>query len=177
MKKLSFVFVCLIFFFGLLLATNQAIAGTCTCTFPGPVPDSGAFVVNDSCSSCSEVVCVGGRSCVFSSTPTTPTPKPDVSGQATGEPRTGASTQLEDPLGKRGFEKITNDAISFLLGLTGVLALVSFIYGGILWMLSRGDMAFIKKGKDMMIWSVWGIVIIFAAYAILKVVFQALGLK
>ena len=72
------------------------------------------------------------------------------------------------------FENAVKNVITAALGISGVLALIAFIYGGITWMISYGDPGKIAKGKTMMIWAVWGIVIIFASYAILNFVFEAL---
>ncbi|OGY44030.1 MAG: hypothetical protein A3B89_04390 [Candidatus Buchananbacteria bacterium RIFCSPHIGHO2_02_FULL_40_13] len=88
-----------------------------------------------------------------------------------------ADVELPNPLtGKTegNFEEVIKNVTTATLGISGVLALVAFIYGGITWMTSSGDTAKITKGKNMMIWAVWGIVIIFASYAILSFVFKAL---
>lgn len=85
------------------------------------------------------------------------------------------STQLENPIGNDvTFEIVVKRVVQAILGLTGVLALIAFIYGGVLWMVSRGDTGMIQKGKTMMIWAVFGIVIIFSSYALIKFVFEAL---
>src|SRR3989344_2330512 len=82
-------------------------------------------------------------------------------------------TQLDNPLGAT-FEQVTQRAIGVLLGITGVLALIAFVYGGVVWMTSGGDTSKITKGKNIMIWAIFGLVVIFSSYAILKVVFEAL---
>lgn len=88
------------------------------------------------------------------------------------------STELPNPLSRDDknvtFEEVVNRVVQAVLGLTGVLALIAFIYGGVLWMVSRGDTGMIQKGKVMMIWAVFGIVIIFSSYALIKFVFEAL---
>ncbi len=100
-------------------------------------------------------------------------------GVAGGGPATtlGGAQTLENPLGKNinSFEQVVNNVIKVALGLTGVFALLAFIYGGITWMLSMGDPGKVTKGKNMMIWAVFGLLVIFASYAILVTVFQALG--
>lgn len=85
-----------------------------------------------------------------------------------------AETPLVNPLGNVTFEQVTQRAIGVLLGIVGVLALIAFVYGGVVWMTSSGDSDKITKGKNIMLWAVWGLVIIFSAYAVLKVIFDAL---
>jgi len=82
---------------------------------------------------------------------------------------------LANAVGGGTLESIVKNVITGALGVSGVLALIAFIVGGISWMTSSGDTAKIQKGKNMMIWAVMGIVIIFSAYAILSFVFKTLG--
>ncbi len=87
------------------------------------------------------------------------------------------AVQLNNPLTGQptgNLEEAVKNVITAALGVSGVLALIAFIYGGITWMISSGDSAKVQKGKNMMIWAVWGIVIIFSSYAILNYIFSAL---
>lgn len=92
------------------------------------------------------------------------------------------AVQIDNPLGGEDLKgasdvvTLVNQLIKFVLGFTGLLALLAFIYGGILWMSSFGDTKKISKGKEVMIWSVYGLVVIFASYAIVIALFQALGI-
>ena len=58
--------------------------------------------------------------------------------------------------------------ISGILGIIGSVALIMFIYGGILWMTGGGSSQQVQKGKDTLIWAAAGLVVIFSAYAIVK---------
>jgi hypothetical protein len=92
-----------------------------------------------------------------------------------GTEATGPQT-LEDPLGNKGsLAAAVNNLIKGVMGIVGVLAIVAFVWGGVEWMISGGNPEKIKKGKTMMVWAVWGLVVIFGAYAILDVIFRALG--
>jgi len=82
--------------------------------------------------------------------------------------------QLTDPLGNRDVPVLVGDIISYILGFVGVLALVMFIYGGITWMTSAGAAEKIKKGKDTLVWAVFGLAFIFLSYAILDFILKAL---
>jgi uncharacterized membrane protein YjfL (UPF0719 family) len=50
-----------------------------------------------------------------------------------------------------------------------------FIYGGFVWMLAAGNDQRVQKGKDIILWAVIGLVVIFSAYAIVNMVFTALS--
>lgn len=84
------------------------------------------------------------------------------------------AVELQPPLGTGSFEEITNRVITTILGLSGVLALIAFIYGGIIWMISGGDPGKITKGKNMIVWAIIGLVVIFISYAALTFIFGAL---
>lgn len=91
-------------------------------------------------------------------------------------------TTLDDPLGidKKvgGAERVSqvaNRLIKGALGITGVLAVIAFIWGGIEWMTSAGNESRVKKGKDMMLWAILGLVVIFGSYAILSFIIFALS--
>lgn len=104
------------------------------------------------------------------------TPVPDDSGTPAAPPSSPSSgAKIDNPLGGDFFTIIKN-ATTIFLGFTGVLALIAFIYGGITWMLSAGEASKVQKGKDMMKWAVFGLVVIFGAYAILDFVLKMFGL-
>jgi len=88
-----------------------------------------------------------------------------------------AGVQLDNPLGSPDLAVLIQNIISAILGLVGVLALLSFIYGGLLWMTSLGAPAKVEKGKQVMLWAVYGLAIIFSSYAIITLIFTALGVK
>ncbi len=68
-----------------------------------------------------------------------------------------------------------SNALNVTLGMLGVIALLAFIWAGFTWMTSGGDAGKITKAKKTMIWAVAGLVIIFASYSILVLVFNAFG--
>ena len=53
----------------------------------------------------------------------------------------------------------------FILGISGSLTLLFFVYGGMLWITSGGNENQVRKGKDILAGTVIGLVIIFGAYA------------
>jgi hypothetical protein len=65
--------------------------------------------------------------------------------------------------------------IKFIVGFVGTLALLMFVWGGLQFILARGDAKKVGSGKQTMIWAVYGLVIIFFAYAIVSAITGALG--
>jgi hypothetical protein len=56
--------------------------------------------------------------------------------------------------------------IATILSFVGVAFLILMIYGGVLWMISQGEPAQVKKAKDIIINGIIGLVIVVFAYAI-----------
>lgn len=86
-----------------------------------------------------------------------------------------AATKLNNPLNETDPRVIIGRIIKSLLGVSGALALLMFIYGGILWIVSGGSQEKINKGKDTLIWATFGLAIIFMAYALVGFVIKALA--
>ena len=81
---------------------------------------------------------------------------------------------LDNPLGETSIAVIIGNIIRSLLGITGALALLMFVYGGMLWLTSQGKPEQIKKGKDTFTWAIIGLVVIFTAYILVNVVIAGL---
>lgn len=85
-------------------------------------------------------------------------------------PHVSRAVELINPLGAEAkdvrvlFARVISAALSIL----GSFALLMVVYGGVLWMTSRGDTKQITKGKDTLTWALLGIVVIFASYAIVN---------
>ena len=63
-----------------------------------------------------------------------------------------------------------------LLLIVGSIALIMFIYGGLTWMTASGNDAKIAKARTILIWSTLGLIVIFAAYLLVKYVMEAVGI-
>ena len=92
----------------------------------------------------------------------------------------GCSVCLTNPLTgttkSEGIPTLLGKIINSVLGIIGSLALVMFIYGGIIWMTSSGNAEQVTKGKNIIIWATIGLVVIFSAYALVNFVLtKALG--
>lgn len=84
------------------------------------------------------------------------------------ETTTAATVSLINPLGEADVRIIIGRIVSAALSVAGSLALLMVVYGGLLWMTSRGESKQVQKGKDTLTWAVLGIVIIFASYVIVN---------
>ncbi len=69
-------------------------------------------------------------------------------------------------------QKLIGKIINSVLGVVGSLALLMFVYGGLTWMTSSGNSEKVKKGKDIIVWSVIGLAIIFSAYGLTRVLIE-----
>jgi CBS domain containing-hemolysin-like protein len=66
-------------------------------------------------------------------------------------------------------------AVDIILGLVGSLALLFFVYGGVMFLISAGSSDKIKQAKTIIINAVVGLAIVFLSYLIVKFVLSAIG--
>lgn len=66
---------------------------------------------------------------------------------------------------------------NYLFSIVGALALLFFIYGGFTLILSRGSADQTKKGKDILVAAIVGLIIVFGAYMLVRFLGTAVGLK
>ncbi len=59
------------------------------------------------------------------------------------------------------------------LGIIGTIALLIFIYGGVLWMTARGNSSQIEKAMQTILWGGLGVVVMLSSYAIVDYIFKA----
>lgn len=78
-------------------------------------------------------------------------------------------------LGNKDPIVLTAGIINWVLGLLGLIALCLIIYGGFIWMFSRGNEEEIGRAKEIIIGAVIGMVIILASYGIAAYVFNNLA--
>ena len=62
-----------------------------------------------------------------------------------------------------------------VLGLMGVIFLAFAIYGGYTWMMAGGNEESVSKAKKTLTNSIIGIVIVLAAYAMVRIVVEVVG--
>ena len=66
----------------------------------------------------------------------------------------------------KGLHTAAGTIISAILSFIGILAFALIIYGGIIWMMARGNEQEAKKAQDILKMAIIGLIIVFAAYAI-----------
>ncbi len=94
-----------------------------------------------------------------------------------GDGKEVKTTDLPDFLntGGAGPYGVVGRVVSYLIGISGTIAFVIFVYGGILWLISAGRDDYIKKGQQAMVWAVIGLAVIFSSYIIIKFIVSLLG--
>jgi hypothetical protein len=90
-------------------------------------------------------------------------------------PSAAKAVELPNPLQADSVPELVGQVIKGLLGVTGSIALFMFVWGGITWMISQGNAEKLKKGKDTILWAIFGLVIIFMSYVIINFVFTVFG--
>lgn len=113
-----------------------------------------------------------------SDTTTTPAATGTVGSEKSTGPQAKRRTtvrQLTNPLGSTSIEGIVGRAVTIFTGLSGSVALLMFMYGGVMWLTSGGNAERVERGKKIFTWATIGLVIIFGAYAILSAIFGAIG--
>ena len=85
-----------------------------------------------------------------------------------------AQVTLTNPLGQNDVRVIVGTVIKGALSVAGTLALLMFVYGGILWLTYMGKGDQVKKGKDVLVWATLGIILIASAYILTTAIFNAI---
>jgi len=78
------------------------------------------------------------------------------------------------PVGEMDIPTLIGIIVKGALGIVGSIALLMFVYGGFLMLISQGDATKIQKGKTVMVWSVIGIMIIFGSYIFVSYIISGL---
>ncbi|MFZ5364645.1 MAG: pilin [Patescibacteria group bacterium] len=152
----------------------------CVCELKGNVPVG----------SCSEAEILdllgmeslaGGANLTCTATPPAPTTAAPAVEQAVGlgEAQSAVDRFLGNPeikgqLIQSSMPTLVGNILKVFLGVIGSLALVLFIYGGVLWLTSGGSEDKLKKARGTMIWAVLGLVVIFSSYAIVSAVISGI---
>ncbi len=74
------------------------------------------------------------------------------------------------------FTQLIINVAQFILGISSSLALLAFVYGGVMFLISSGNNERVTKAKQIIGGAVIGLVIVFASYIIIDFVFKALGI-
>ena len=93
-------------------------------------------------------------------------------GNASSSLLSGLDSQIKglNKLGVVNVQELLGRVISTVLGVLGSVALVMIMYGGLTFMTAAGNAEKRKKAGSLLVWSVLGITVIFASYAIVSFV-------
>lgn len=69
---------------------------------------------------------------------------------------------------------IIGNIIRAIISVSGALALIMFVYGGLLFMTAGGNETQIKKGQRVLVYSILGIIVIAAAFVATNTIIQAI---
>lgn len=86
-------------------------------------------------------------------------------------------TTTETGLSDKSINDILTNVLSWMLGIIGVVALISFAVSGIMYLVSTGNDDLIKKAKSTMQYSIMGVVVALAALVIIQFIDSALNAK
>lgn len=86
-----------------------------------------------------------------------------------------ANCSKENPCTLNTFLALGVSIANYILGIVGALTLLMFVFGGLVWILSGGSSDKVQKGKDIILGSVVGLVIVFSSYLIISFVSSTLG--
>lgn len=75
-----------------------------------------------------------------------------------------------------GVQLMVNVA-QWILGIVGSLALLMFVLGGFMFLISGGNSQTVEKGKSILVGAVIGLIIVFCSYMIIKFSMAAMGLN
>ena len=71
------------------------------------------------------------------------------------------AAELPNPLPAEDIPTVIGFVIKGVLGVVGAIALLMLVWGGITWMTSAGNAEKVKRGKDSIVWAIFGLLAIF----------------
>ncbi|MFA7286657.1 MAG: pilin [Patescibacteria group bacterium] len=94
----------------------------------------------------------------------------------TGGLGAGKAVNLSNPLGEGNVDVklIIGRVIRTTLGIVGSIALIIFVYGGLLWTTSAGNAEQVKKGTDTLLWAAIGLTVIFTSYTLVSFLLETI---
>ena len=103
---------------------------------------------------------------IQAATPTNPT-------GGSGQTGPSSPTTLYNPLAPSGgsvtIYTVISRVIRAITGIIGSIALLMFIWGGIIWMTSAGEPKKVSQAQNILKYAVYGLLIIFFSYAIVNI--------
>jgi len=91
------------------------------------------------------------------------------------ESNTTSASGVFLPLGNASLPVVIGRIIRQAIGFVGVVGLLMFIYAGILYMTARGNEEQVTKAKNIMLWSILGIMAILGAYGLVSFLYYTMS--
>lgn len=101
------------------------------------------------------------------------TTQPAASAVTAPTPTPPAVVQLTNPLGTNDPRVLIGRMIQAVISISGAVALVMFIYAGLMFLTSAGNVAMVSKAKLLMLYTILGIIIIAGAFVLTNTIFSA----
>jgi len=86
----------------------------------------------------------------------------------------GGATISSD-IDKRPLAEVVLSMVNYFIGFLGFLAVVMFVYAGVLWVLSGGSEEQIGKAKKIMIYAALGIIVVILSFSIVRFIASSAG--
>ena len=102
---------------------------------------------------------------------------PQVKCDCVKDPKKPECKQYCGEYGVNDFVSLAKTASDIILGLSGSLALLAFIYGGVMFLISSGNNEQVSKAKSILTGAVIGLVIVFISFTVVNFVFKGLGIE
>lgn len=97
-----------------------------------------------------------------------------LNADTTGLNATAAASGYQDS--GTSLPQLVGILIDILVGISGVLVFLLFVYGGVIWMTAQGDPAKVGKAQSILSAAVIGLLIVLSAYAITNFVVTELSI-
>lgn len=82
---------------------------------------------------------------------------------------------MTNPLQTINPSEVVGRVIKAVLAIIGSIFLIMIIYGGFTWMTAMGNDTKVASGRNILVWAIIGIIVIFLAWMLVAVVFESLG--
>lgn len=164
MKKIFFLSFLFLLLFGYTQNAKAADA-CCVCN------NKSIYRLQNSVDGCSEW-CVSQGSTIFGSKANDAAFLKQYCNMGSNSAINTSGTSIPNPLGTTNINLFVSRIISYVLGLIGTVSLLLFIYGGLIWMTSAGSSDKVKKGRDILVWAVIGMAVVFTSYILVKFIIQ-----
>ena len=100
----------------------------------------------------------------------------DLSGGGTGLQIAGTEdVQISGDIDKRPLADVVKAMVNYFIGFLGFIAVVTFVYAGVLWVVSGGNDEQIQKAKKIMTYSALGLIVVILSYSIVTFITSSAG--